>query len=80
MIPLTARQQQCLDGLARGLTYAMIAAELGISPHTVKVILRQAYERLGARTAAHAVALMCAASAPVRGKNAFATRAFRDTR
>lgn len=46
--PLTPRQHQVLMLLMRGHTKARIGAELGIAEDTVRNLVRQAYERLGA--------------------------------
>lgn len=54
---LTQREQQVLLGLADGLTLEYIATELYLSLHTVKTYAKSLREKLGARTAAHAVAL-----------------------
>lgn len=44
--PLTPRQQQIADHLARGLSYPEIAAELGISVGTVRNYACQAMDRI----------------------------------
>lgn len=44
---LTERESEVLRLLAQGLSNAVIAARLGITPHTVKAHLRNAYERIG---------------------------------
>jgi DNA-binding CsgD family transcriptional regulator len=54
---LTPRQRQVVWLLAQGCTTMEIAARLEISQNTVKIHLRTVYEKLGADTAAHAVAL-----------------------
>lgn len=38
--PLTAREKQVAVRIARGLSYTEIAAELDISPHTVRAQIR----------------------------------------
>ncbi|HZS68351.1 MAG TPA: helix-turn-helix transcriptional regulator [Burkholderiales bacterium] len=53
---LTARERQVLLLLAHGCTQAEIAARLGISTHTVGTHVKHCYRKLGARSAAHAVA------------------------
>lgn len=53
---LTPRQTEIVALLAEGHGYQGIADRLGISIDTVKTRLKQAYERLGATTAANAVA------------------------
>jgi DNA-binding CsgD family transcriptional regulator len=54
---LTERQRQVVWLIAQGATYREVAARLEVSVDTVKVHLRNAYIRLGALNAAHAVAL-----------------------
>jgi two-component system nitrate/nitrite response regulator NarL len=55
-IQLTPREQQVLEGLARGLSAPQIAAELHVSPATVKTHLKTLYEKLGVSDRAAAVA------------------------
>ena len=54
---LTRREQQTVELLAEGHTTFEIAAMLGISQHTAREHSDRARAKLGARTAAHAVAL-----------------------
>lgn len=54
---LTAREAEVLDLIARGRTKVTAAAELGIAPQTVKSHLGHIFAALGARNAAHAVAI-----------------------
>lgn len=54
---LTPRQIDVLALAADGCGSAEIAARLGVSANTVKTHLLGVYRRLGARNAAHAVAL-----------------------
>ena len=54
---LTAREAQVLDLVAAGASNRDVANALFISESTVKVHLRHAYEKLGARSRADAVAL-----------------------
>lgn len=54
---LTRREIDVLGLLADGETAAGIAAALGIALQTVRSTEKLAYRRLGARNAAHAVAL-----------------------
>jgi PAS domain S-box-containing protein len=54
---LTRREREVLTLLARGLTGAQIAERLSLSPETVRIHVRNARGRLGARTRAHAIAL-----------------------
>lgn len=51
------RQRQVLAGLARGLGAAGIAAELGLSPETVREYLKDVYAQLGVHTSGQAVAV-----------------------
>jgi PAS domain S-box-containing protein len=53
---LSPREREITQLLARGLTGAQIAAELGLSPETVRTHIRNAMTRLGADTRAHLVA------------------------
>ena len=54
---LTGREQQVLTLLADGFTPAQVAADLTISPSTVGTHIEHIYEKLGARTRAHAVGI-----------------------
>ena len=54
---LTARQQQVLELVARGLSGPQIAKELVLSPATVKTHLEKLYENLGVTDRAAAVAV-----------------------
>jgi DNA-binding CsgD family transcriptional regulator len=53
----TPKQLAVLRGIARGLTSAEIAVELGITPHTARTHAYFLQKRMGARNRAHAVAL-----------------------
>ena len=53
--PLTERESQVLQLLARGLANKQIAASLGISEHTVKFHVSSIYTRLGVSNRAEAV-------------------------
>jgi two-component system nitrate/nitrite response regulator NarL len=53
---LSPREHEVLRGLARGLSGPQIAAELHLSPSTVKTHLQRLYERLGVSDRAAAVA------------------------
>jgi two-component system, NarL family, nitrate/nitrite response regulator NarL len=55
-IALSSREHDVLQGLARGLSGPQIAAELHVSPSTVKTHLQRLYERLGVSDRAAAVA------------------------
>lgn len=50
--PLSEREQQVAVRVARGLTNAAIAGELGISEHTVDAHRRSIHEKLGIHSAA----------------------------
>lgn len=54
---LTRRQREVLLLAATGYTNAQIGTRLGIHHNTVNTILGLAYQNLGARDRAHAVAL-----------------------
>jgi PAS domain S-box-containing protein len=54
---LTPREREVITLLALGLSGAEIAERLVISPETVRIHVRNARQRLGARTRAHAIAL-----------------------
>lgn len=56
--PLTRRECQCLQELARGERPQSIAATLGIAPITVDFHIRNARRKLGARTREHAIAIV----------------------
>jgi DNA-binding CsgD family transcriptional regulator len=53
---LTRRERELLLLLAQGCSYAEIAVHLGISLHTVGSHVKNCYRKLGARSAAHALA------------------------
>ncbi len=53
--PLTERESQVLQLLARGLANKQIASVLGISEHTVKFHVSSIYSRLGVTNRAEAV-------------------------
>jgi putative nucleotidyltransferase with HDIG domain len=55
--PLTPAQQKVLEGLAGGMTYKQIAAELSLSVSTVRSHLHKVYERLDVADRAQAVLL-----------------------
>jgi DNA-binding CsgD family transcriptional regulator len=56
-VPLTPREREIVTLLALGLTGEEIAEKLVISPETVRIHVRNARRRLGAKTRAHAIAL-----------------------
>lgn len=53
--PLTRREIEVLDLLARGLTYARIADRLAISEHTVTTHIKNTYRKLDVHSARAAV-------------------------
>jgi DNA-binding CsgD family transcriptional regulator len=57
---LTPREREVVQLLARGLNAPQIAAELYISPATVRTHVENAMSRLGASTRVHAVSLAIA--------------------
>ena len=52
---LTLREVEVLSLIARGCTYAKVAAQLGISAHTVAAHIKNAYRKLDVHTAGAAV-------------------------
>jgi pimeloyl-ACP methyl ester carboxylesterase len=52
---LTARESELLEQLARGRANEEIAAELGISPKTVRNVVSVLFDKLGVRTRAEAI-------------------------
>jgi DNA-binding CsgD family transcriptional regulator len=55
---LTPRERQIIALLAEGMNAEQIAEQLVISPFTVRTHVRNAKERLGARTTGHAIAMV----------------------
>jgi len=53
--PLTPREIEVLDLLARGLTYALIADRLGISEHTETTHIKNTYRKLDVHSGRAAV-------------------------
>ncbi len=53
--PLTPRELDVLRLLARGLTYTLIADQLGISEHTVTTHIKNTYRKLDVHSARCAV-------------------------
>jgi DNA-binding CsgD family transcriptional regulator len=54
---LTRREQESLRLVAMGMTTTAAADQLGISPETVRTHVRNAMNKLGARTRAQAIAV-----------------------
>ena len=54
--PLSAREREVLGLLAEGMSYGEAGERLAISPETVRVHVRRAMGKLGARTRTQAVA------------------------
>jgi DNA-binding CsgD family transcriptional regulator len=54
---LTRREQESLRLVAMGMTTSAAAEQLGISPETVRTHVRNAMNKLGARTRAQAIAV-----------------------
>lgn len=52
---LTPRETEILWGIARGLTYAELAQQLGISKQTVPVHIKNVYRKLEATNRSEAV-------------------------
>ncbi len=55
--PLTPREQEVMQALARGLGSKYAARELGISYETIRTHQRNIYRKLGARTLCNALNL-----------------------
>lgn len=55
--PLSPRESEVIRLAAGGAELEELSTALGLSPHTVKVHLRNIYRKLGARNRAHAVAI-----------------------
>jgi len=52
---LSTREKQVMDLLAKGLSYKLIAVNLGISPETVKMHLKNIYRKLGVQNKVEAI-------------------------
>lgn len=59
-LPLSPREREIIQLMATGLTGTTMSKQLDISPDTVRTHVRNAMEKLGARTRPHAVALAAA--------------------
>ena len=57
-VSLTPRERQIISLLSEGLNAEEVARELVISPFTVRTHVRNAKEKLGARTTGHAIAIV----------------------
>lgn len=55
--PLSAREMDILNGLAKGKSYTVIADELFISPHTVRKHMTNIYEKLHVNSKVEAIRL-----------------------
>ncbi|MBQ0942966.1 response regulator transcription factor [Ideonella sp. 4Y16] len=53
--PLTAKETEVLDLVAKGLTYVEVAAQLGVAVSTVRTHVRGVYGKLGAHNKTEAV-------------------------
>ena len=53
-VRLTPEETACLTGIARGLKNAEIAAEMGVTPHTVRYHLKKLFKKLGVANRAEA--------------------------
>jgi len=56
-LPVSAREQQLLEFAALGLTNQTIATRVGLTPATVRTVMRRVYRRLGVHDRAAAVAI-----------------------
>lgn len=54
-VRLTAREAEVLRLIARGLTYAQVAEQLGMSAHTVTSHIKNAYRKLDVHSGPAAV-------------------------
>jgi DNA-binding CsgD family transcriptional regulator/ketosteroid isomerase-like protein len=63
---LTPREREVLALLAEGLNAEEVARDLVISPLTVRTHVRNAKEKLGARTMAHAIAIVLRSNGTAR--------------
>lgn len=55
VVYLTPRESDVIRLIARGCTYVQVADRLGVSVHTVTSHVKNAYRKLGVRSAAAAV-------------------------
>ena len=53
--PLTARETEILQLLAKGMNYKVVAKELFLSPHTVKSHIKNIYSKLQVNSRAEAI-------------------------
>lgn len=56
-VHLTPREREMVEAIVRGMDYAQVAAELYLSPLTVKTHVNRAMTKVGARDRAHLVSL-----------------------
>lgn len=61
---LTKREFETMVHVANGRSYKQIALILETSPRTIEAQVQKARARLGAKSRAHAVAMLCGAVAP----------------
>ena len=54
---LSKREREIMDLLAKGLTGEQVAAQLVLSPETIKTHIRNAMNKLEANTRVHAIAI-----------------------
>jgi DNA-binding CsgD family transcriptional regulator len=66
---LPARELQILQGIFDDLKESAIAAELGISPHTVNTYLRRLYRKLGVSSRAQLIVRVVAAYLTVNARD-----------
>ena len=53
---MTPRQKEAVVGAARGMTNKKIGQEMGVTEHTIKNFLTEAYYRSGTENRAHLIA------------------------
>lgn len=55
--PITKRETEVLDHIARGESYEQISESLGVTPDTVKSHMRRIFRKLRAKNGPHAVSI-----------------------